>query len=161
MYQIEVQNFGDIVIRKNLMEILIVKRKTDLYGKVVSEYYTENNLIFKTISIKSIFWKLKIEEINAQFRVKEIGKYNFFKSKFICNNKEIEIIDNPFYFVNKIYSKIKFNNKTVGIVKMKNVIGANKKGNLSLNLDFIKFDQNAEFDCLLCYAITCNLLNAG
>ena len=65
------------------MEILIVKRKTDLYGKVVSEYYTENNLIFKTISIKSIFWKLKIEEINAQFRVKEIGKYNFFKSKFI------------------------------------------------------------------------------
>ncbi|TXF77672.1 hypothetical protein [Chryseobacterium sp.] len=161
MYEIEFENFGNIFIRKNQKEVLLVKRTTNFYGKVLAEYFVNGNLILKTESIKSIFWKLKIIQVNDNFQIKEIGNYNLFKTKFNCNNAEIEINDNPFYLINKKYSTIKFSKSRIGVVKMKNRIGVNKRLNLLLTLDFSIDDTDKEFDSLLCYAITCNLLNAG
>ena len=84
MIEIVIPNFGDISIYRDKILILFVKRSVDLKGKVTCEYYYENELFLQTVSYKAIFWKLKIDNLTQDFKIKEIRNngFEFFKSEY-------------------------------------------------------------------------------
>lgn len=165
MTEIIIPNFDDIFIYDNGKLLLLVKRKVSLDSKVTCEYFLDNKYFLKTISYKAIFWRLKIENINSDFKIMEIKNegFKFFKSKYRIQNNVVTIKDNPFYFINKKMSKIYFNDFLIANVILKNNFGINKKGGFTQIVKFSSTDlgQDIITQSLICYAISCNILNAG
>ncbi|MCE3074183.1 hypothetical protein [Chryseobacterium gwangjuense] len=163
MIEIVIPNFGNINIYKDKALLLLVKRDVDLKGKVTCEYYYENELFLKTISYKALFWKLKIENLPEKYDIKEIRNKGFelFKSEFKIKNNIVKIKDNPFYFLNKKMSRIFFNNLQVANVTLKNNFGIGKNGSFTQVVNFTTNKEDVIKQCLICYAISCNILNAG
>lgn len=163
MIEIVIPNFGNISIYKGKDLILFAKRVVDLKGKVTCEYYYENNLFLKTISYKALFWKLQIDNLTEEFNIKEIKNngFEFFKSEYKIKNNIVKVKDNPFYFFNKRMSKIFFNNFQVANVTLKNNFGIGKNGGFTQIVNFTTDKEDVIQQCLICYAISCNILNAG
>lgn len=163
MIEIVIPNFGDISIYRDKILILLVKRSVDLKGKVTCEYYYNNELFLKTVSYKALFWKLKIDNLTQSFNIKEIRNngFEFFKSEYEINNNIVKVKDNPLYFLNKRMSTLFFNNSKIATVTLKNNFGVGKSGSFTQIVNFTTSDEDIIQQCLICYAISCNILNAG
>lgn len=159
MIEITIPNFGDISVTENGKLILFVKRKTSIKGNVECIYYIDDKPFLKTLSHQVAAWKIDIDNISPNYEVKKI-KSSLTKSIYWVNGNTVTIKHNLFFFLNKMVAKIYCNDLFVGEVKIKNIIGANKKLGFSQFVNFNITDESLKTSSLIAYVITCNLVNS-
>jgi hypothetical protein len=143
---------SDVYVYKDGKMILLMKRKFLFGSKVIAEIYENNKMVVKS---SNFMCNLKIIDQNLENKI-EIKRSNIFITKFQIAGNKIEIKENLLYFINTKMSKIYWNSKNVGQVKIKKILdfnGINLEINLNQNL------KGKEFEIIISFLLTTLHLN--